>query len=183
MGRHLRALATLGMAGLWFLVRGAAAAPASDEPTPRPPAPPPPLPASFHRVGFELGLGSAVGTTGLTYWAAPNRWLRAEVGIGHGFTGLQLSVMPKVALGSFLVGAGLSFSRGEDAHDKMHEVFWANLDALGYELRWPGGLSLVLIGGATIPLTDHHVDYSELGHDVAAGTIIPQGRVSLGWRF
>jgi hypothetical protein len=173
----------IASAGLIFLVGFASAsASASEDP---PPARPPPatLPAaSFHRIGIDLGVASALGEAGATYAYYPSAWLCAEAGIGTGVTGLQLSLMPKLLLGQFMVGAGLSFSRGEDAHGAAHEVVWVNLDALGYEFRW-GAFSWLIVAGATIPLRGLHADYAELGQDIGAGEILPQGRTSFGWRF
>jgi hypothetical protein len=173
----------IAAAGLVLLVSFAAAsASASENPAPARPAPTTPPPASVHRIGIDLGVASALGEAGATYTYYPSPWLCAEAGIGTGVTGLQLSLMPKLLLGQFMVGAGLSFSRGEDAHGATHQVFWVNLDALGYEFCW-GAFSWLIVAGATIPLRGLHADYAELGQDISAGEILAQGRTSFGWRF
>ena len=85
-------------------------------------------PAARHRVGVDVGLGSAVGAAGLTYTLAPVPWLRLEVGGGVGISGTQLSAMPKLARGGqrdrFVAGAGMSWSRGRDAHGDKWNVPW-----------------------------------------------------------
>ena len=140
-----------------------------------------------HRVGLDLGLGSAVGLAGLTYTIAPIPWLRFEVGVGQGATGTQLSAMPKITLGSshdrFVAGAGMSFASGQDAHGVTWRVPWVNVDALGYEHRFSSGLALALAGGITTPLARFHYDITELGDTVEPGAIFPQFRLGLGYWF
>src|SRR5262245_26479441 len=71
-------------------------------------------PIAHHRLGVDLGLGSAVGVAGVDYQFAPLDWVRLEGGVGWGPTGTQLSLMPKIALGSgtcaFTAGFGASLA-------------------------------------------------------------------------
>src|SRR5438477_12548621 len=71
-------------------------------------------PALRHRFGVDLGLASAVGLAGVGYQFAPSHWMRLEGSAGWGPTGAQLSIMPKLALGSgtcaFLAGFGPSLA-------------------------------------------------------------------------
>lgn len=178
-GTNARATAALMLAAAAAAFAGPAAA--SEEPPRHRPASD--EPAGLHRVGLDAGWASAVGVLGATYAFRPTPRFIAEAGLGLGITGSQLSVMPKLALGAFRAGAGLAWSHGTDAHDTVHDVIWVNVDALGLDLVARSGLSLGLAAGVTIPLADSHWDVTELGADIRAGTIYPQGRISLGWWF
>ena len=143
--------------------------------------------ATRHRVGVDVGLGSAVGAVGLTYTIAPVPWLRLEVGGGLGISGTQLCAMPKVALSGprdrFVAGAGMSWSNGQDAHGAEWSVPWVNLDALGYEHRFASSVSLSVAAGLTTPLARFHYDVTELGNTVKPGTLFPQFRAGIGYWF
>jgi len=95
--------------------------------------------------------------------------------------------MPKIALGTphdrFVAGVGMSLSSGPDGHGMEWRVPWVNVDALGYEHRFPSGLSLALALGITTPLARFHYDISELGDTVKPGEIFPQFRVGVGYWF
>lgn len=148
----------------------------------RPPSP------TFKAAG-NLGVGSAVGLVGATLTYAPIAWLHVEGGVGIGFTGLQLSTMGKLSFGSrsdrYVGGIGLSLAPHHvDAHGGSFVVPWFNLDAIGYEHRFPSGWSVTLIAGLTVALAKYHADYlPEVGEDVDRGTVYPQGRIEIGRWF
>ena len=151
-----------------------------------------PPPIVRHRVGVELGLASAVGLAGVAYQLAPLRWLRLEAGVGWGPTGTQLSITPKLALGSgacaFVAGFGSSLAVGgqqaEPGHQPNPDVIpWLNLDVPGIECRSRSGLSFQASIGLTMPLADFHWDVTDLGSTVHAGALLPQGRAGIGWWF
>src|SRR5947208_104144 len=62
-------------------------------------------------VDFNFGIGSAVGFAGVTLVLACGDHAQIELGTGLGRSGVQLSFMPKLVLGSrydhFVTGAGL----------------------------------------------------------------------------
>jgi hypothetical protein len=110
-----------------------------------------PLEESHHRFGLDAGIGSAIGFIGATYAFAPVTPLLLEAGIGYGGSGLQLSAMPKLALGlledRFILGAGWSMGivpgtpktgspcTGACANDATGNiVHFVNVD-VGYEHR------------------------------------------------
>jgi hypothetical protein len=145
-----------------------------------------------HRVGLDLGVGSAVGAIGLTYNHAFTPMFRGEAGVGWGWSGVQLSVMPKVALHggacAFTSGFGAALALGGPSVEAGHgpapwAIPWLNFDALGVECPTWGGLSASAALGLTMPLRAFHYDFSELGDTVKAFSLLPQGRVSLGWWF
>jgi len=142
------------------------------------------------RLGVDVGVASAIGLVGLSYQLAPWRFLRLEAAAGWGPTGVQLSVMPKLSLGagrcSFLAGFGPSLAvwgrQAEAGHGPDPDVIpWLNLDLAGIECRTPDGISVQAAVGLTTPLVDYHWDFAELGDTIRAWTLIPQGRVGVGW--
>jgi hypothetical protein len=96
-----------------------------------------PLNQRHHRFGLDGGVGSAVGWGGATYAYSPRPWTLVEAGLGYGYSGVQLSLMPKLTLGSeqnrfvfgpgYSVGIGPSMARTQ-AGDVLH---FLNVD-LGY---------------------------------------------------
>ena len=157
-------------------------------------APEIPPATAHHRFGFDLGWASAVGIAGIDYQFAPVRWLRFEGSAGWGVTGAQLSIMPKIALGSgtcaFIAGFGPSLAVGGQeampgpAHDPHPAVVpWLNLDLPGIECRGRSNVSLQATLGLTMTLVAFHWDFADVGSTVHAGAIFPQGRVGVGWWF
>jgi len=149
-------------------------------------------PVQDHRIGGDIGFGSAIGIVGLDYQYAPVRWLRFEGGMGWGYTGWQFSFMPKIALGwswrcAFTIGFGPSVAIGSsqaamEGHGMNPDYLpWLNLDVPGFECRTRAGLSIQGTLGATMPLKGYHYDFSEVGNDIPAGRIFPQGRIGIGW--
>jgi hypothetical protein len=147
---------------------------------------------AHHRLGIDVGVASAVGMVGVDYQFAPSRWLRLEGSAGLGVTGAQLSIMPKIALGSgtcaFIAGFGPSLAVGGQqampGHGPNPDVIpWLNLDLPGIECRARSGLSLQATLGLTIPLVEFHWDFTDVGSTIHAGAILPQGRLGIGWWF
>jgi hypothetical protein len=146
------------------------------------------------RLGVDLGIASAVGELGVTYQAALQPWMRIEAGLGYGFTGAQLSVMPKLAFGGdvcrFTAGFGASLAVG-GAHAEegpLHEphrdvIPWLNLDVPGIECRSRSGFSFQAALGVTMTMVDFHYDFADTGKTVDAGEMLPQARAGLGWWF
>jgi hypothetical protein len=143
-----------------------------------------------HRLGLDVGLASALGSVGADYQAAPLSWLRLEAGVGWGPTGMQLSLMPKLALGGrtfhFTSGVGASLAVGggqaRAGHGPASRIIpWLNFDGLGVEVRSRSGLSFQAAIGLTMPLADFHYDIADLGDTVHAGEVLPQGRIGVGW--
>jgi hypothetical protein len=145
-----------------------------------------------HRVAIDVGIGSAVGTVGLTYDYSIFPGFRGEAGVGWGFSGTQLSLMPKVVLQghqwALTSGFGAALAVGGPSVEAGHgpspsTIPWLNFDALGGECPTSGGLTFSAALGLSMPLRAFHWDFAELGETVKAFSVFPQGRVSLGWRF
>jgi hypothetical protein len=109
-------------------------------------------------IGADVGLASAVGFAGLTVTRAFAECFRIELGGGIGFSGWQLSLMPKLAFDLahgvhyLVIGAGVSvaFPKPESlASVATGHPVWLNVDALGYEVRDQYGLSLAFAIGVT----------------------------------
>src|SRR4051812_41704150 len=77
-------------------------------------------PEPRNELRFNAGMFSAVGFLGVTYTFAPLRQLLLEAGVGMGLSGVQVSFMPRVALGSradrFIAGAGVSAGIALEVH-------------------------------------------------------------------
>ena len=117
-------------------------------------ATPPPEPSVA--VGIDVGLASAVGLAGVTLTQAVGQFFRVEVGVGYGFSGYQLSLMPKIALGArhdhFVAGAGVSVAFPIDPARASGNPVWLNIDAVGYEHRFDMGIALSVAVGLTAGL-------------------------------
>lgn len=110
-------------------------------------------------IGADVGLGSAVGFAGLTITRAFVECFRIELGGGIGYTGWQLSLMPKLAFDLahgvhyLVIGAGVSvtfpFQTAVFAAPATGHPVWLNVDALGYEIRDQSGLSIAFAVGVT----------------------------------
>jgi hypothetical protein len=144
------------------------------------------------RIGLDLGVASAIGLAGVTYQVAPVHWLRVEGGAGWGPTGTQLSLMPKIALGShacvFTAGFGASVAIGgvqaEAGHGPTPDTIpWLNLDIPGIECRTRSGFSFQATLGLTMTLVAFHWDLADTGDTIKAGGILPQARTGIGWWF
>jgi hypothetical protein len=151
-------------------------------------------PALPTAVRLEVGLGASNGEVGLSASRDLLPWLRAEAGMGYGYSGLQLSSMVRFVLGDrhrFIPGAGLSlgipvngsaFLKGHDGDPLV--MPWLNIDGLGYEYQDRRGLNFSIALGATVPLRDAHWDAIDLGGNVhALEDWLPQAHVAVGMAF
>ena len=148
-------------------------------------------------LGFNLGIGSAIGIIGATVSFSPTPMLLWEAGIGQGLSGTQLSIMQKLALGAedstvrFVAGAGISWGSGSETFPDPS--LWLNLDLVGMEIRTARGLVFFLAGGATVGLAGGKFSYDlheDCGNPPAcsfrnevAGVASPQGRMGFAVWF
>jgi hypothetical protein len=146
-------------------------------------------------IALNLGLGSAVGLFGVTFdrFIGPNAVL--ETGAGLGFTGPQLSIMPKLAFGdghhSFLSGVGVAAGiygdqpgyEGPEHSPKPPIVWWVNADLAGYQYRGERGYFL-LAAGFTMNLNEFHYDiFGDIGGLYTTFSVTPQARLAFGAQF
>jgi hypothetical protein len=163
--------------------------PGCPEPASAPPA------SRSTAIGLSIGANSTVGLLGPTLTRAFGRYLQIEVGGGLGFWGWQLSLMPKVVLGTdrdrYVGGVGVS-TTVPPQHDHCCSVdgspTWLIVDAIGYEHRFGSGLALGFALGPVLGLGGGRIcDYldgcteSDL-HDVA-GVWKGQARFELAYWF
>ncbi len=153
-----------------------------------------PLPTLRHDVRLNFGYASAVGFAGMTYTFSPAPVLELEGGVGYGYSGVQLSLMPKLSVGSehhrFIAGVGLSASLDPERAETLHTGAWLNAE-IGYTYRGAGRLSLLIAGGVTAGLGGKmhalcimDCDPSRTGPGIdVAGKVAPQFRVASGWWF
>ena len=148
-----------------------------------------------NRLQFNLGFASEVGEGGGTYAFRPVEPFELELGVGYGFTGVQLSAMPRLLLGNpksaFTIGAGTSLAPSVRAIDPDPQagaygpyratVPWFNAE-VGWLYETDSGFSLLLAGGLTASLSDAEVpgfdDSIHLG-----GMVLPTLRIGLGYAF
>lgn len=151
-----------------------------------------------HQIRADLGLASALGFAGVSYTWAAQPWLWVEGGVGYGLTGLQLSLMAKLArpLGrqvSMFAGLGPSLSRKALSTDDVGGAFhragvggWLNLD-LGLQLLIGRGLTLMVAGGATVGLFSNYElampSLQNTSYVGLAGLWTLQARAGVGWVF
>jgi len=135
---------------------------------------------------LDLGFVSAVGEAGVTYTRSLTRTVQLEAGAGWGFSGLQLSLMPKLSVGGarhrYVGGVGLAAAvRLNPDSDESPVLGWLNADILGYEYRSAGGFTLLAAIGLSVGIAGH---YSwEDGREEVAGILMPQGRIGVGYSF
>src|SRR5438046_4406654 len=108
-------------------------------------AEPSPLIARPHAIGVDVGFASAVGAFGITFTQAFGETFRVEAGVGAGFSGTQVSLMPKLVLGGardhFVTGIGIAYTISPDARFTDGNPVWLNIDALGYEHLFASGFA------------------------------------------
>ena len=172
---------------LTFLFAALASAPqAIEEPSPRP---------FRHAIRGDMGLFSALGFSGASYSIEPaGKPVMLELGMGIGYSGAQLSVMPKLVLGSrahrFTTGVGVSVGipglkvvggpPGTVLGRRLTP--WLNADIAGYDYRSDSGFTLAAAAGLTLPLMNGCVE----GIDSCVnlhGLVLPQFRVGFGRWF
>jgi len=140
-------------------------------------------PRRLHQLRADGGFASALGLAGISYTLSPTQLLGIEAGAGYGFSGFQISLMPRLTLGHrhrFVMGAGLSLSTGSRILDGL--VTWANLDAAGYEYESDDGFVFTIRAGLTHPLTKRHLS-GDIGPGDLQDLIIPQARLGIGYAF
>jgi hypothetical protein len=135
-------------------------------------------------IALNLGLFSAVGTLGLTYERDFGSRLAVEAGLGLGFTGVQMSLMPKLTLGGpdarFTAGVGLAYSVGDDARSGL----WLNADLAGFEVKTDGGFFVSGAAGLTWAIAGPDECDSEWGcGHLVRGMLGPQLRFGVGYAF
>jgi hypothetical protein len=131
-----------------------------------------------------LGFASALGLGGLSWTHHFNESIGLELGAGFGFTGAQLSVMPKFSFGSeqhrFVFGIGPSVGLG-GITGRDGGIPFLNVDAIGYTYRARNGFTFSVGAGLTIALGGtYDIDG---GPEKAAGIVMPQMRIGFGYRF
>jgi hypothetical protein len=142
-------------------------------------------------VGLNFGFGSAVGLGGVTVTGAFARYARIELGAGYGFTGYQLSVMPKIALGdahdNFVAGVGVSMAFPTTADVVSGHPIWLNVDALGYEHRFDTQIAVSAafgfsggLNGAKVCFISDRCPYSATS---VTDLWFPQARVGVAYWF
>jgi hypothetical protein len=118
-------------------------------------------------IRADVGVGSAVGFLGLALGAVLGDYAQIEAGVGLGASGLQLSLMPKLVLGSrrnhFLCGVGLSLAVPVNADESTGHPIWLNVDALGVEHLSKNGLAFLIAAGFM----------KGLGNGTACGDFVP----------
>lgn len=154
------------------------------------------VPFARHRLGLDVGVGSAIGGVGLVYEYAPTRIVRLEGGLGLGLSGAQLSIMPKLVAGGgtcgFVAGLGPSVGLGGPVGESESSptspprsepsvIPWLNLDVPGVECHADNGLSFHATLGVTMALRAFHYEIADTGTTVHAGSVLPQLRFGFGW--
>lgn len=132
------------------------------------------LPAA-HVLEAEVGIAAPTGFVGLTYAADIEGPLQLEGGVGLGFSGVQLSLMPRLNFElsgggaetshRYVLGVGVSAGLRNRREGKDFDVLladselahsntlWLNIDVAGYEARFANGFVFAVGIGAAIGLT------------------------------
>jgi hypothetical protein len=143
-------------------------------------------------IGVDVGIGSALGLAGVTVTEAFGRSARLEVGVGYGYSGYQLSLMPKIVLGEshdhFVAGVGVSVALPDNAVLAGGHPVWLNIDAIGYEHRFDTGIALSAafgvsggLGGGTICFPPDGCEQQFL--QPVTDFWFPQGRAGIAYWF
>ena len=141
---------------------------------------------------FNLGFASAVGEVGVAFEHDFAENFSLEAGGGFGWTGAQLSLMPKLAFGSahdrFVTGAGLSVSvPGAKLSNGTDEVvLWLNVDLAGYEYRSGSGFVFTIAAGFATSLSSGitaAIDENNAGSVDLSGYTVPQVRLGVGFEL
>jgi hypothetical protein len=144
-----------------------------------------------YQVRLDGGVASALGFGGIAFVYSPLRSVELEAGTGVGITGVQLSFMPKLAIGSvhnrFVTGVGLAYAT-ETAYPTGTHPIWLNADLLGFEHRGSSGFTFLATAGYTISLQGRFCDTSPFegcgGGDARYKTVgAIQGRLGVGYSF
>jgi hypothetical protein len=151
-------------------------------------------PVHENAIALNLGVGSAVGLFGVSF----ERFVEdgvVETGAGLGFTGPQLSIMPKIALGdgrhSFISGIGVAaafYGNQADYPGREHQpkppiIWWVNADLVGYQYRGDRGYFLLAAGFAMNLNAFHYDIFGDVGGLYTAFSFSPQARLAFGVQF
>jgi hypothetical protein len=138
-------------------------------------------------LGANVGMGSAVGSVGVTLGYMPTDQLELEFGVGRGYSGAQFSVMPKLLLGRdflrLVLGAGPSLSTSSDGQQA-----WLNgevgLGIMGRRLfaSLTGGFTYLVAGRVPSPCFLCDTTPSDRRY-YDAPTVFPTTRFTIGMRF
>jgi len=143
-------------------------------------------------IGFDVGIGSAIGFTGVTVMEAFGRSGRLEVGAGYGYSGYQLSFMAKIVQGEshdhFMAGVGVSVALPGDTPLASGHPVWLNIDAIGYEHRFDTGIALSAALGMSGGLGGGAICFPPDGcepqfQNSVTEYLFPQGRVGVAYWF
>lgn len=173
----------LNVVALALVLADAAGPPRVPEPKPAE------LPASA--LAFNVGVASAVGELGVTYMLMPRAPLELEIGMGWGYSGMQLSGMAKLSFGArshrVTTGIGIASTISPSQVTRDNPT-WLNVDILGYEFRSDGRFFFALavglfegLGGGGVCGGD-----CEGGNQYAVDVtryLGPQGRMLVGATF
>ncbi len=154
-------------------------------------------------LALNLGLFSAVGELGISYSRNQSDKFEFEAGVGIGLSGVQLSLMQKLTLGSakhrFVTGLGLALGLWDGG-----TTLWLNYDVLGYQLRTSptkGNVSFFLLAtvGLSVGLAGNYPLYDifpgdscgdkcydnddENASSPSAGLLVPNFRLGIGVAF
>jgi hypothetical protein len=158
-----------------------------------------------HALAFNLGLGSAVGLSGVTYSLGLGA-AEVELGLGYGLTAWQTSGMLKVALYGtpafrLVAGAGLAYASGapfstqpignRGLGEGTGNPIWLNVDIVGVEYRSPShfyaagsfGLTRGLGHGTDQIKVAHTCGSDECYDDIVNAGWFPQVRGAIGAWF
>jgi hypothetical protein len=147
-------------------------------------------------IRAEGGWASPVGWGGASIWYDLTPAFRSEVGIGLGFSGLQISILGRGLFGSpthrFVPGLGFSLGvpigntylsdHGSFGESSPVIVPWLNVDALGYEYQSDDGWTALIAIGGTTPLQERSFS-RESGPLRPLVAWFPQGHIAFGKAF
>jgi hypothetical protein len=149
--------------------------------------PPPPRTG----IGVDVGIGSALGLAGVRVTEAFGRFARLEIGAGYGWSGYQLSLMPKIVIGEahdhFVAGLGVSVALPDNALFASGHPVWLNVDAIGYEHLFDTGIALSAALGLSGGLGGGAICFPDACEPQFLQSVteywLPQGRVGVAYWF
>ena len=141
-----------------------------------------------NHLGVNLGVGSSVGSYGLTYDRDLSRRWQIQAGAGLGSTGLELSLMPRFLLRTgarhaLFIGMGPSVGLPLNLIMDQPTAVWANGEA-GYQYErsrfyFQFGLDYAVLLRGTAPPACIGCD----GDRLRPGASLPGFRLTAGVRF
>jgi|tagenome__1003787_1003787.scaffolds.fasta_scaffold19861041_1 hypothetical protein len=138
-------------------------------------------------VGGNVGMGSAVGSVGVTVGYMATEQLELEFGVGRGYSGAQVEVMPRLLLGygflRLVLGLGPSLSMSPDGRQG-----WVNGEIgpmlVGRRLfaSLTGGFTYLVAGRVPAPCFLCDTTPTDRRY-YDAPTTFPTTRLTIGLRF